>query len=118
MCPLYPFHVIILYLCLLLPLLFAIIEGADELSGRKWNLNFMPKNFTTEKIKEYETKEVQLSCDACPPLNSLDDPGNLQLIIKNGKHDIASIAYKVCNLENKRHIGIFFYYIIKMTDSY
>jgi len=94
MCPLYPFHVIILYLCLLLPLLFAIIEGADELSGRKWNLSFMPKNFTTEKIKEYESKEVQLSCDACPPLNSLDDPGNLQLMIKNGKHDIASIAYK------------------------
>ena len=27
MCPLYPFHVIILYLCLLLPLLFAVIEG-------------------------------------------------------------------------------------------
>ena len=27
MCPLYPFHVIILYLCLILPLLFAVIEG-------------------------------------------------------------------------------------------
>jgi hypothetical protein len=35
MCPLAPFHVIILYLCMILPLLFAVIEGADELAGLK-----------------------------------------------------------------------------------
>ena len=102
MCPLYPFHVIILYLCLILPLLFAVIEGADELSGRKWNLNFMPKKVTNSTLKEYETTDVKLSCDDCPPLNSIEDPGNLQLILKNEKENIASLSYQVSNLETKR----------------
>lgn len=98
MCPLYPFHVIILYLCLLLPLLFAIIEGADELAGikvGKWNLTFQDKfSRPYEKITnltEYDSAEVELTCQGCPALPDTDDPGNLQLVLTNDKSHIASI---------------------------
>lgn len=91
MCPLYPFHVIILYLCLLLPLLFAVIEGADELAGlKKWNLKFIPDK--VEKLEQYNFTEVKVNCENC---NTLDDPGSLQLVLKNEKPNIASLDLKV-----------------------
>ena len=92
MCPLYPFHVIILYLCLLLPLLFAIIEGADELASikvPKWNLSFSPSKI--DKLQEFNFTEVELSCQNCPLSDLSDDPGNLQLVLTNEKSHIASI---------------------------
>merc|ERR1711874_330160 len=100
MCPLYPFHVIILYLCLLLPLLFAVIEGADELAGVKWNLNFMPKRIDgtneTNTLKEYGSIKVELNgnCTNCSNLNSISDPGDLKLVLTNEKQDIASLSYQ------------------------
>ena len=33
MCPLYPLHIVLLYLCLILPLLLAVVQGSEELSG-------------------------------------------------------------------------------------
>jgi len=100
MCPLYPFHVIILYLCLLLPLLFAVIEGADELAGIKWNLSFMPKRIDgtndANTLKEYGSIKVELNgnCTNCSNLNSISDPGNLKLVLTNEKQDIASLSYQ------------------------
>ena len=32
MCPLYPLHIVLLYLCLILPLLLAVVQGSEELS--------------------------------------------------------------------------------------
>ena len=95
MCPLYPFHVIILYLCLLLPLLFAIIEGADELASIKvprWNLSFSPAKI--DKLQEFNFTEVQLSCQDCP-LSDSGDPGNLQLVLSNDQPHIATIDNQV-----------------------
>merc|ERR1712223_1417590 len=100
MCPLYPFHVIILYLCLLLPLLFAVIEGADELAGIKWNLSFMPKRIDgtndANTLKEYGSIKVELNgnCTNCSNPNSISDPGNLKLVLTNEKQDIASLSYQ------------------------
>ena len=94
MCPLYPFHVIILYLCLLLPLLFAIVEGADELAGLKvpkWNVSFLPSK--VEKLQELNFTEVQFSCESCPIADH--DPGSLQLALKNDQPNIASVGFKV-----------------------
>jgi len=54
----------------------------------------MPKKVTNSTLKEYETTDVKLSCDDCPPLNSIEDPGNLQLILKNEKENIASLSYQ------------------------
>ncbi len=90
MCPLYPFHVIILYLCLLLPLLFAVIEGSEELS--KWNLKFTPGKI--DKMQQFNFTEVELTCHNCP-LNSQDnDPGALQLKLTNDKANIATLEYE------------------------
>ena len=95
MCPLYPFHVIILYLCLLLPLLFAIVEGADELAGLKvpkWNVSFLPSK--VEKLQENNFSEVQFTCQNCPLTDH--DPGSLQLLLKNDQPDVAAIEFQVC----------------------
>ena len=94
MCPLYPFHVIILYLCLLLPLLFAIVEGADELAGLKvpkWNVSFLPSK--VEKLQEKNFTEVKFTCQSCPLTDH--DPGSLQLLLKNDQPDIAAIEFEV-----------------------
>ena len=94
MCPLYPFHVIILYLCLLLPLLFAIVEGADELAGLKvpkWNVSFLPSK--VEKLQEQNFTEVQLTCQGCSMTDH--DPGSLQLLLKNDQPDLASVEFQV-----------------------
>merc|ERR1711953_202405 len=93
MCPLYPFHVIILYLCLLLPLLFAIVEGADELAGLKvpkWNVSFLPSK--VEKLQEKNFTEVKFTCQSCPLTDH--DPGSLQLLLKNDQPDIAAIEFE------------------------
>lgn len=93
MCPLYPFHVIILYLCLLLPLLFAIVEGADELAGLKvpkWNVSFLPSK--VEKLQENNFSEVQFTCQNCPLTDH--DPGSLQLLLKNDQPDVAAIEFQ------------------------
>ena len=73
MCPLYPFHIIILYLCLLLPLLLAVVQGAEELSGIKISnnrafpteINFDPEEVS--KLQEQNYTEVKLTL-------TFDDP--------------------------------------------
>ncbi|XP_040576046.1 P3 protein [Lepeophtheirus salmonis] len=61
MCPLYPFHMILLYLCLLLPLLFAIVEGAEELVS----FGIIPSR--SMKLTEYDSTELKATCVNCPP---------------------------------------------------
>eukprot|EP00096_Caligus_rogercresseyi_P010608 TRINITY_DN3936_c0_g1_i1.p1 TRINITY_DN3936_c0_g1~~TRINITY_DN3936_c0_g1_i1.p1 ORF type:complete len:499 (+),score=164.91 TRINITY_DN3936_c0_g1_i1:100-1596(+) len=58
MCPLYPFHMILLYLCLLLPLLFAIVEGAEEF------VSLSPSG--PLKLTEYDSLELRATCVNCP----------------------------------------------------
>jgi len=106
MCPLAPFHVIILYFCLILPLLFAVIEGADELAGLKlprWNLQFTPDR--VEKLKQFNLTEVNVTLNCTEHCDSIDDPGSLQhlrLVLTNEKENIASLQLK--EQENDREI--------------
>lgn len=99
MCPLAPFHVIILYLCMILPLLFAVIEGADELAGLKlprWNLQFNPDK--VDKLKQFNLTEVNITLNCTENCDSIDDPGSLQhlrLVLTNEKENIASLQLKV-----------------------
>jgi hypothetical protein len=59
MCPLYPFHLILLYLCLLLPLLLAVVEGSEVLADFKnWNLTFSPSKVT--KLQQFNTSQVKV----------------------------------------------------------
>ena len=62
MCPLYPLHLVLLYLCLLLPLLFAVVEGTEELFNG-WKLKFTPGS--VDKLQEYNASEVQFECVDC-----------------------------------------------------
>jgi len=90
MCPLYPFHVIILYFCLILPLLFAVIEGADELAGLKgWSVRFNPNKIS--KMKQFNFTEVNVTLECRENCDFIDDPGSLQLVLSNEKEDIASL---------------------------
>jgi len=60
MCPLYPFHFVLLYLCLLLPLLLAVVECSDVLIDfKKWNLVFSPQKI--ESLLEMNSTEVEVS---------------------------------------------------------
>ena len=96
MCPLYPFHVIILYLCLILPLLFAVIEGADELAGLKipkFSLGFIPDKI--DKLKQFNFTEVDVTVNCTE--NCDFDPGSLQLVLTNSKENIASLQIEVCD---------------------
>merc|ERR1711892_870495 len=67
MCPLYPFHIIILYFCLLLPLLLAVVEGAESLAA--WKVTFsassIGKGNETEKLRELTTKNFDVICSDC-----------------------------------------------------
>ena len=89
MCPLYPFHIIILYLCLLLPLLLAVVQGAEELSGIKISnnrafpteINFDPEEVS--KLQEQNYTEVKLTLtfdDQDPP--DKRSKNNLQVLLR------------------------------------
>ena len=66
-CPLYPLHIILLYLCLALPFLLALVEGADTLAG--WNLTFSDTKIgvgnETEKLRELTDKQFDVICSNC-----------------------------------------------------
>ena len=70
MCPLYPFHLVLLYLCLLLPLLFAIVEGSEELFAN-WKVTFLPNK--VDKLMQFNSTEVRLRCEDCPVPQGYDD---------------------------------------------
>jgi len=67
MCPLYPLHIIILYFCLLLPLLLAVVEGAESLAA--WKVKFsassIGKGNETDKLRELTTKNFDVLCSDC-----------------------------------------------------
>ncbi len=73
MCPLYPFHLVLLYLCLLLPLLLAVVEGSEELFAN-WKVSFLPRKL--DKVTEGDDKLVRLLCEGCAnPATGLIPPG-------------------------------------------
>jgi len=99
MCPLYPFHIIILYLCLLLPLILAVVQGADELSALKFSKNrILPRKVSFEpsevsKLQEQNYTEVNLTLtfdDQDPPDEILKS--DLQVKLRTDDSSIASIS--------------------------
>jgi len=89
MCPLYPFHIIILYFCLLLPLLLAIVEGAESLAS--WKVTFSASSIgqgnETEKLRELTTKNFDVICTDC----AQDKDSIYKLELKNEDPRIAFI---------------------------
>jgi len=87
MCPLYPFHIIILYFCLLLPLLLAVVEGAESLAS--WKVSFshsmIGKGNETEKLRELTTKTFEVFCSDCVQ----DKESKYKLQVKNEDPRIA-----------------------------
>lgn len=96
MCPLYPFHVIILYLCLLLPLLFAVIEGSEELAAA---LRFHPKKI--EKLLQYNSTEIELSCENC---DKFDTNKDWQVRISNQEQHEHIASIQVQHQENQQEV--------------
>ena len=95
MCPLYPFHLILLYLCLLLPLLLAVVEGSEVLAEWKhWNLTFSPNKVS--KLQEYNSTQVQIACINCskPPSVSEDYFRELKLSLRAENSDIISLQHQ------------------------
>ena len=90
MCPLYPFHILILYLCLMLPLLLAVVEAAESLAG--WNLGISKSTYNedgnfTLKLREETSETFNINCDGCD-----HDPGSsYSLKIHNHEPHIAKL---------------------------
>ena len=88
MCPLYPLHVVLLYLCLALPLLLAVVDGADSLAA--WRLAFSRKSLghnKTERLRELTTRQFDVLCSACD-----QEPGaEYRLRLRNEDPGIASL---------------------------
>ena len=88
MCPLYPLHLVLLYLCLLLPLLFALVEGTEEMFNT-WKLKFTPDSI--EKLQEYNASEVQIECVDCTIPERF--PHHLTLALVSEDPGVASVQY-------------------------
>jgi len=65
MCPLYPLHILVLYCCLLLPVLLATVHGAENLAG--WKLNFSTPSIGAgdEKLRELTNQTFEVLCFDC-----------------------------------------------------
>ena len=101
MCPLYPFHLVLLYLCLLLPLLFAIVEGSEELfSG--WKVSFMPRN--VEKLKQFNSTEVRLHCEDCVVPQGYEDL-KLNLAAYSHYPSVASLDSDLAEAKHEYELG-------------
>ena len=87
MCPLYPLHLVLLYLCLLLPLLFAVVEGTEEMFNT-WKLKFTPDS--VEKLQEYNSSEVQIECVDCAVPERFP---HLTLALVSEDPGVASVQY-------------------------
>jgi len=96
MCPLYPFHVILLYLCLLLPLLLAVVEASSLLPAAQkhpWHLSFSAlqigggKN-ESSKLRELTSKGVDVSCRDCAQVPG----GSYQLLLRNQDPHVALLS--------------------------
>ena len=86
MCPLYPLHVVLLYLCLALPLLLAVVDGADSLAA--WRLTFSRNSIghnKTERLRELTSGQFDVLCSDCD-----QDPGaEYKLRLRNEDPGIA-----------------------------
>jgi len=98
MCPLYPLHIVLLYLCLILPLLLAVVQGSEELSGSilgasKGSLTFGAHyngtylNLDNLRTQEQNVSELEVSCYDCP----FDTSDDLRLILSVSDPHIASL---------------------------
>jgi len=91
MCPLYPLHIALLYLCLALPLLLALVEGADTLAG--WKLAFSQAEIgagnETEKLRELTSKQFDVICSDCEQRPN----SKYKLALHNEYPNIASLSY-------------------------
>ena len=102
MCPLYPLHIALLYLCLALPLLLAVVEGADTFAG--WKLGFSQSQLgagsnETEKLRELTTKQVSVICSDCVQQPS----SKYKLFLQNEDPSIASISYADSEQVRREH---------------
>ena len=93
MCPLYPLHLVLLYLCLLLPFLLALVEGSSILPS--WNLSFSTPQLgrgsnESEKLREETTSSFEVSCSGCPQ----EAGGSYYLLLKNHRPNIALLSYE------------------------
>ena len=67
MCPLYPLHLVLLYLCLLLPLVLVVVEATPA----SWRLSFSQLGRSanqTSKLRELTSRTFNVSCTDCPQL--------------------------------------------------
>merc|ERR1712183_566930 len=93
MCPLYPLHIALLYLCLALPLLLAVVEGADTFAG--WKLGFSHSKLgagsnETDKLRELTTKQFSVICSSCVQQPS----SKYKVFLQNEDPNIASLSYQ------------------------
>merc|ERR1712183_14127 len=93
MCPLYPLHIALLYLCLALPLLIALVEGADTFAS--WKLGFSQSKLgagsnETDKLRELTTKQFSVICSSCVQQPS----SKYKVFLQNEDPNIASISYE------------------------
>eukprot|EP00095_Tigriopus_kingsejongensis_P010484 maker-scaffold1034_size68570-snap-gene-0.15 protein:Tk10484 transcript:maker-scaffold1034_size68570-snap-gene-0.15-mRNA-1 annotation:"p3 protein" len=90
MCPLYPLHVIFLYLCLILPLFLAVVQGSEELFGQ-WNLEFAPKSI--EKLLQFNSTELEISCHQCRLSEDVHRVfPELELVVSSQDDFVASVS--------------------------
>ncbi len=98
MCPLYPFHLVLLYLCLLLPLLLAVVEGSEELMAT-WRLSFLPRKLG--KITEGEDRVVRLLCEDCAdPADATAWLPGLKLALMSDDPRVASVEHEMGEVED------------------
>jgi len=90
MCPFYPFHIAILYFCLLLPVFLALVEATESLAS--WNVGFSKSSIgvgnETEKLRELTSKSFDVICSEC-----VQDKGSVyKLELRNEDPRIAVIS--------------------------
>ena len=95
MCPLYPLHMILLYLCLLLPLLLAVVEASSFLPDQHspWHLAFPDLQIgegrnESRKLRELTSKGLKVSCRDCPQVPE----GSYQLLLRNHNPHVALLS--------------------------
>ncbi|XP_075220327.1 ileal sodium/bile acid cotransporter-like isoform X2 [Lycorma delicatula] len=83
MCPLWPFHTIIMYLIVLLPIWFMSCK-VMQVSATKWNVKFTPPQLTD--ISMYDTALIKLTSKV-----SQDDINYGKVYLKSDNPDVVSI---------------------------
>jgi len=87
MCPLYPLHLVLLYLCLLLPLVLVVVEATPS----SWRLTFSQLGRSanqTSKLRELTSRTFNVSCLECPQLPN----SNYTLFLHNREPRVAVLS--------------------------